>query len=138
MGLTEFTLPALSGLAMAVATFGVCHWRHARRLRAVLERMAKLDAARLAAGERALQARRQIEQLQKELAEQRHARSQSPSGLARPASGSIGTATADIPVELPAQLPANGFADTLPICVRPASRPVVHAAVDKEPAPQPH
>ena len=127
MELAEYTLPALYGLLLSAATYGVCHWRYGRRLRTILERMQKLDAARQAAGQRALQARRQVEQLQKELAEQRTARTGSLSTHRRTtteAAGAVGPAKADIPVEPMLHLPPNGFADTQPMCLRPETRPV--------------
>jgi hypothetical protein len=128
MELAEYTLPALYSLVLTATTYGVCRWRYERRLKIALQRMQKLDAARQAAGQRALQARRQVEQLQKELAEQHRVRADSLSGRRRSATaatgGAVGPAKADIPVEPVLQLPPNGFADTQPMCVRPETRPV--------------
>jgi hypothetical protein len=127
MDLHTYTLPALFGLVLAGATLGACHWRYGRRLRSVIERMQRLDAARQAAGERALQARRQVELLQRELAEHHKARAQAATRRRAPAdpapSNKVGVARVDIPVESLPSLPANGFAETQPMCIRPETKP---------------
>ena len=57
----------LSGIGAAVLTYGVCAWRHRQRLADLFRRMHRIDRARQTAEQLALQARKQIEQLQKEI-----------------------------------------------------------------------
>ncbi|MGE0671572.1 MULTISPECIES: hypothetical protein [unclassified Methylibium] len=115
MTLTNWLLLMGAALALAALSWLMCAWWYRRQLSAVLQR---LEKARAVAGQNATQAKRQIAQLQKELAErpalsavQREARDKAADAAARKQElaenldrGRLATA-----------LPANGFADTQPL-----------------------
>ncbi len=62
----------LVGLAIAsMATWAVCRWWYGRKLLAAAHRLHKSDQGRLFSQQQTLQAKKQIESLKKELAEQR-------------------------------------------------------------------
>jgi hypothetical protein len=117
-----YAIALLAGGLLSAATFGACRLWHGRRLRELLARLDKADRARQAASQQAQQARKQIEQLQKELAAQHKARAEAVSARKRSehltqtlrepertpiASGLI------LGSDAPSQ-PAHGFADTMP------------------------
>jgi len=117
----SFAIALLAGGLLAAATFGACQLWHGRRLRELLARMEKSDRARQAASQQAQQARKQVEQLQKELAAQHKARAEAVSARKRtehlaqtlreaePASALGLILGADVPPQ-----PTHGFADTMP------------------------
>jgi hypothetical protein len=118
MDLSPYALTALIGVGLSFVTFAVCHLWHARRMRALLVRLEKVDRARQAAGQQAQQARKQVEQLQKDLAAQHKARADALSAQRR-----VQEVKRPAP-ELPASLldidagpamAAHGFADTMPL-----------------------
>jgi hypothetical protein len=118
MDLSPYALTALIGVGLSAVTFAACHLWHARRVRALLVRLEKVDRARQAAGQQAQQARKQVEQLQKELAAQHKARADALSAQRR-----VQQVKRPAP-ELPASLldmdagpamPTHGFADTMPL-----------------------
>jgi hypothetical protein len=118
MDLNPYVSMALVGVCLSAVTFAVCHFRHARRVRALLARLEKVDRARPAAGQQAQQARKQIEQLQKELAAQHKARAAAVSAQQRVVE--VKRAAPELPPSLldidagPA-MPTHGFADTMPL-----------------------
>ena len=118
MELSPYALTALVGAGLSAITFAACHLWHARRLRAVLARLEKIDRARQAAGQQAQQARKQVEQLQKELAAQHKARADAASAqrrapeVKRPAPG-LPASLLDI--DAGPAMPTHGFADTMPL-----------------------
>jgi len=112
--------PVWWGLAAALtaAAVGAGHWWYRRRLAVLLAQLARLEQARHNADQMAQQARRQIEQLQKDLAQHR-ARADAlvqarkhpqprPTVVVAAALSAGDTAAAS-------RLPANGFADTEPM-----------------------
>ena len=125
MDLNVYVLPALCGLALSAVTFGVCQFRHGRRVHELMSRIEKIERARHAAGQQAQQARRQIEQLQKDLAAQHKARADAVSAHKRvqhlePAQREPQRELADLLLDgdEPAR-PAHGFADTMPLMEGP-------------------
>ena len=124
MNISTQLLPWWPGFVVAAAIYGACTWWYRRRLAEMLSRMEKIDRARLTAQQYVQQSRRQIEQLQKDLAAQHRARAEALSLRKR------GQQMAEInraferevavrpthrePMGRPA-LPADGFADTQPI-----------------------
>ncbi len=105
--------------ALTAAAVGAGHWWYRRRLAVLLAQLARLDQARHNADQMAQQARRQIEQLQKDLAAQHRARADAlvqarkhpqprPTVVVAAALSAGDTAAAS-------RLPANGFADTEPM-----------------------
>ncbi len=106
--------------ALASAALGALagRWWYGRRIAELLARLDKLERARQVAGQHSSQARRQIEQLQKDLAEQHRARAEARSARKRELSQSLDAAEQRTlrldPAERPS-LPAHGFADTQPL-----------------------
>ena len=118
MDLSPYAAMALVGVGLSAVTFALCHFWHARRVRALLARLDKVDRARQAAGQQAQQARKQIEQLQKELAAQHKARADAVSAHQRVVE--VKRPAPELPASLldidagPA-MPTHGFADTMPL-----------------------
>jgi len=133
----------LFGLTLAGATFAGCRWHFGRRMRAAMARMEKLEHSRQTSMQHAQQARRQVEALQKELAAQREGRTTVSGSHGSPrnreameatleqeaatreanAWASTRAASSDgfqaTQIDAPKPAVGNGFADTLPMCVRP-------------------
>jgi hypothetical protein len=115
MTLTNWLLLIGAALALAALSWLMCAWWYRRQLSAVLQR---LEKARAVAGQNATQAKRQIAQLQKELAErpalsaaQLAARDKAADAAARKQE-----LAASLDRGRPASsLPTNGFADTQPL-----------------------
>lgn len=112
MTLTNWLLLMGAALALAGLSWLMCAWWYRRQLSAVLQR---LEKARAVAGQNATQAKRQIAQLQKELAErpalsavQREARDKAADAAARKQELAANLDRS----RLVTALPANGFADT--------------------------
>jgi len=107
-----------SGSAVAgVLTWVACHWWYGRRIGNLAAKLAKVEKARLFTVQQALQARKQIEALQKDLAAQNEALEQAQ--VARQRSRHLeevlkAASEADAAETLLAR-PANGFADTQPL-----------------------
>lgn len=106
--------------ALASAALGALalRWWCGRRIATLLARIDKLERARQLASQHSAQARRQIEQLQKDLAEQHRARADARSARKRDLSAALDaneqqTLRLD-PAERP-HLPAHGFAETQPM-----------------------
>jgi len=116
MNITHWLLLIVTALALTGLTWWGCAWWYGRKLADLQQR---LDKTRQTAGEHVSAARRQIAQLNKELAErpplskgQRQARDDAADAAARKAalekSLDDGSATTQ-------RLPTNGFADTQPM-----------------------
>jgi hypothetical protein len=125
MDTTQWLVWGLSAVVSALAGAGLVHVWAARRYADLLQRLDKVDKARQLNGQHAAQARRQIEQLQKDLAAQHKARADDRAARKREVSESLDdnfekTLRFERPVvpavpEAPPPLPAHGFADTLPM-----------------------
>lgn len=113
--------------ALTAAVVVAARWWHRRRVAGLMAQLARLDRARQQADQLTQQARRQIEQLQKELTAQRQARAElatrrratpSPATTARaPDADKAAREALERALEGAAapQLPAHGFADTQPM-----------------------
>jgi hypothetical protein len=107
---------AFTTLALCAVTWGACHWWYGRRLKALQQKVDKMEKARHVAGLHAQQARKQIEQLHKQMAVLQQKRSdlqavmQSQLDVDLPMATGGRAVAGDGPV-----LPPNGFADTLPM-----------------------
>ena len=114
--------------ALTSAAIGACagRWWYGRRTMELLVRLDKLERARQIAGQHAAQARRQIEQLQKDIAAQHKARADARASRRRELNETLDAASdRTIRVERAASdaaddgdrpvLPAHGFADTQPM-----------------------
>lgn len=129
----DYTLIAVSIASAAAAsavTFVLCRTVHARRVDEIGRRLEVVEAARHLVDERAQQARRQIDQLQKDLAAARSVSlSPAPAPAAAPSKvqelekmlreGDRARELAAVGSPERPPLPLNGFADTLPMCVHP-------------------
>lgn len=118
-----YLMALLGGLVFSAATFGLCQFLLARRVRELTARIEKSERARAATSQQAQQARKQVEQLQKELAAQHKARAEAV--LARRRSENqerqqqvqesrrLALDSLLMHDEAPSR-PAHGFADTMP------------------------
>lgn len=103
----------VTALALCGATWGACHWWYGKQVKALQQRVDKLEKARHVAGQHAQQARKQIEQLHKQMVVLQQKRSDLQAAMQQhvdvdlPGAGGTGDGA-------PA-LPANGFADTMPM-----------------------
>ena len=111
------------GIALAIGalTWCACRWWYGRRLRFVANHLDKTDKARLFSIQQTLQARKQIEKLQKDLAVQQHELSRLQA-VPRPGREfDAGRCGADRDRDggsagaVRAAMPAHGFADTEPL-----------------------
>lgn len=116
---------------VVLAAIGAGHWWHRRRVTELLTQMSRLDRARQNSEQMAQQARRQIEQLQKDLATQRQAvadatkerRRAATAATAAAGAASAAATTVAARAALERMLdgaaaplrPANGFVDTQPM-----------------------
>ena len=107
---------AFTTLALCAVTWGACHWWYGRRLKALQQRVDKMEKARHVAGLHAQQARKQIEQLHKQMAVLQQKRSdlqavmQSQLDVDLPVASGRSSGGDGAPA-----LPPNGFADTQPM-----------------------
>ena len=121
MDLSLYALPTLVGVALSILTFGLCHLVHRHRMRELTQRLDKVERARQTAIQQSQQARRQIEQLQKDLAAQIKARSDATAARHRappepaPRESPRDLVEALLDAEGPPSRPAHGFADTMPL-----------------------
>ena len=124
MNISTQLVPWLSGLAVAALTYAWCHWSYRRRLTDVLYRMEKIDRARQTAEQYVAQSRRQIEQLQKDLAAQHRARAealtvrkraQAMAEINRAFDREVAVRPSYSESSVRPALPPDGFADTQPI-----------------------
>ena len=73
MNLFEAFVVVISFTVASLATWAGCRWWYGRKLLAAAQRLHKSDQGRLFSQQQTLQAKKQIEALKKELAEQRKA-----------------------------------------------------------------
>ena len=109
-------ISALVGTSLCVATWLGCRWWYGRKLDAANSRFQKSDKARHFSIQQTLQARKQIEALQKDLAAQQEVMAQAQ--IARQRSRHLEEvlkAAAEAEGEALAVRPALGFADTQPM-----------------------
>jgi hypothetical protein len=111
------TIALMIGLVVAsLATWAACRWWYGRKLLVAAQRLHKSDQGRLFSQQQTLQAKKQIEALKKELAEQRAALSDSEANRMRTRKLELALAAAERAVEEQSSLmplaPSHGFADT--------------------------
>lgn len=112
----------LAAFIVGVVSAGACVFYFSRRIDDLNKRMSKIDQARQTAMQHGLQARTQVEMLQKEITELRRQRPQqaAPAHTVPPRREELdmmlaaGDRVAAAGVERPA-LTKSGFADTMPI-----------------------
>ena len=105
------------GLAIAsLATWAACRWWYGKKLQLAAQRLHKSDQGRLFSQQQTLQAKKQIDALKKELAEQRALLSDTAASRKRTRELEEALAAAERAVEDNANLmplgPSHGFADT--------------------------
>lgn len=112
----------LAALVVGVVSAGVCVFYFNRRIDELMRRVNKAEKARQTALAHGMQARTQVEMLQKELAEQQRQRSQARTHHARRENLDLVLEAADreaamaaVADETRGVLPRSGFADTQPI-----------------------
>lgn len=116
----------VTSATLCAATFAACHWWYGRRLTASAERLEKSEKARQFSAQQTLQARKQIEKLQRDLAALQRARAEAEAAQARERNLREVLAAAESAAPAPARSMAhsaelaaptlvNGFADTLPM-----------------------
>jgi hypothetical protein len=110
----DLFITCLGAIGLCAATAGACHWWYGRRLSAMADRLDKLDKARQFSQQQTLQARKQIEKLQKDLAAPRG--TTHPDAAARPRTpdAQAAVAAALAAGDQRSQAPVHGFADTEP------------------------
>jgi F0F1-type ATP synthase membrane subunit b/b' len=106
---------AFTTLALCAVTWGVCHWWYGRQLKALQQRVDKMEKARHVAGQHALQARKQIEQLHKQMAVLQQKRSDLQAVMQSQLDVDLPMATGRSAGDGAPPLPPNGFADTQPM-----------------------
>jgi hypothetical protein len=107
-----------SGSALAgLLTWAACHWWYGRRIEDLTTKLVKVEKARLFTVQQALQARKQIEALQKDLAAQNEALEQAQVARQRTRhlEEVLKAASAADAAQTLLPRPANGFADTQPL-----------------------
>ena len=114
----------VTSAVLCAATFAACHWWYGRKLAAGAERLEKSEKARQFSAQQTLQARKQVEKLQRDLAALQRARAEAEAAQARERNlrGVLAAAEPFAPAPSMARSaePAtptlvNGFADTLPM-----------------------
>ena len=107
---------AIGGSIICVATWFACRWWYGRKLDTANQRLQKSDKARLFSIQQTLQARKQVEALQKDLAAQQETMAQTQIARQRTRhTEEVLKAAAEAEAEPPALRPSHGFADTQPI-----------------------
>lgn len=113
----------VTSAVLCAATLAACHWWYGRKLAASAKRLEKSEKARQFSAQQTLQARKQIEKLQQDLAALQRARAEAERAQARERNlREVLAAAAPTPALAPTRWadPAtptlvNGFADTLPM-----------------------
>jgi hypothetical protein len=106
------------GLGVAsFATWAACRWWYGRKLAVAAQRLHKSDQGRLFSQQQTLQAKKQIDALKKELAEQRAALSDTETHRKRTRELELALAAAERAAEdnsnlMPLSPQSHGFADT--------------------------
>lgn len=107
-------------IVVSFATWAICRWWYGRKLSAAAQRLHKADQGRLFSQQQTLQAKKQIDALKKELAEQRAALSDTETHRRRTRELEAALAAAESALERATEtssglMPlaaAHGFADT--------------------------
>ncbi len=118
----------VTSAVLCAATFVACHWWYGRKLAASAERLEKSEKARQFSAQQTLQARKQIEKLQRDLAALQRARAEAEAAHARERNlrEVLAAAAPPAPAPRPTAAPGglddpatatlvNGFADTMPM-----------------------
>lgn len=118
MDTSHWLILALVPTSIGAVTGVGCRWWYGRRIETLRERLQKVDKARIFSGQQTMQARRQVEALQKDLAAQQEllAQAQIEKQRARHLEEALKAAhdETDASDTLPMR-PSNGFADTQPM-----------------------
>lgn len=113
MDATQSLMLAAAAVLGGALVWGFAHWWFGRRLRGAAARVDKLEHARQLLNQQVSQARRQVEQLQKELAETRLTEAARVGASRAKAARSVEVPPPAPPEEAePPQLPKDGFAPT--------------------------
>ena len=116
MQIPHWLLLSLSCSTASIATLLACCWWYRRKLGALSHRLHKSDKARLFSAQQTLQARRQVEALQKDMAMQKQAMEEAQ--VTRQRSRHMEEALKAVAEAEEANLaarPSHGFADTQPM-----------------------
>lgn len=120
MDANQWLIAAAAFLIGAAVAGAAAFWWFSRQLKAAAARVDKVEKARQFAGQQVTQARKQVEALQKELGDLKHAAKAAlrPARHAEPAPAAESAAALDpflplAPVAPPPAASADGFADTL-------------------------
>ena len=112
----------ITSSVLCTATFTACRWWYGRLLAASAERLQKNEKARQFSAQQMLQARKQIEKLQKDLALLHRGRAEAEAAQARErnlrevlAAAAPPRSASTFSVDAAAPALVNGFADTLPM-----------------------
>lgn len=74
MNVSHWLVSVLGSAVVCVLTWASCQWWYGRKLAAMICRLEKIDKARQLSSQQTLQARKQIEKLQTDLAAQHRAK----------------------------------------------------------------
>ncbi|MEP7303449.1 MAG: hypothetical protein ABI699_18185 [Caldimonas sp.] len=116
MNLLETFIVVIAFLVASLATWAGCRWWYGKKLAAAAHRLRKSDQSRLFSQQQTAQAKKQIEALKKELAEQRKALQDTEASRQRTRDLEVALLAAERAVEDNSDMmplaPRNGFADT--------------------------
>ncbi|MEO8525740.1 MAG: hypothetical protein ABI460_13535 [Caldimonas sp.] len=116
MGLLQIFLIVISLLVVSLTTGAGCRWWYGKKLVAAAQRLHKCDQGRLFSQQQTLQAKKQIETLKIEVAEQRKALQETDAGRERTRELEHALLVAERAVEVASEMrppaPTHGFADT--------------------------
>ena len=118
MDTNQWLILAAGGCAIAAATWLGARWWYGRQLSALNARLQKVEKARQFSSQQTLQARRQVEALQKDLAAQNEllAKAKMATQRSRHLEEALRVASdADLGASTLPQGPAHSFADTQPL-----------------------
>jgi hypothetical protein len=104
----------LASVALCAATWGACHWWYGRRIADALLQFDKAEKGRQLSIQQTMQARKQIERLQKELAAQHRSTMPAAGGSSVDLQLQAVLRAGDT-ASTARRLPATGFADTEPM-----------------------
>jgi sRNA-binding protein len=116
MGLFQTFLVVISLLVATLATWVGCRWWYGKKLLAAAQRLHKCDQGRLFSQQQTLQAKKQIEALKIEVAEQRKALQDTEASRKRTRGLEqalfVAERTAEVTSGIRPPAPTHGFADT--------------------------